>query len=672
MGAVCIEQPGKMFYRRIELTAVLAFAVASAYGQAATNSADPLSDRLVSYQIDAALDVDSRTVSGTERLTWRNPGSTPVQELQFHLYLNAFAPGSTFQVESGGEHRGFSDERSDRWGGIEVTRMQIASGLPPDLVSPVPYEGPAADLTGQMRFIQPDDDNRNDHTVMAVTLPRAVAPGETIALDIDFESDLPRIVARTGFAEDESGRPFFMVAQWFPKIAVFEVPGQRYVPEDSETGAWNAHQFHANSEFYADFGTFDVTMRVPESFVVGASGIQVSEDVSSGQKTLRYRAEDVHDFAWTAYEGYQVYEDSWRHVSLKLLLRPEHEAQAERHLEAAKIALDRYDAWVGEYPYTTLTVVDGIGGANGMEYPTLITAGTVYKMPDWVRPVELVIIHEFGHQYFYGLLASNEFEEAWLDEGMNSYIESRIMDDAFGPGSVIDLGGLKVGDRDFQRLGYTKNNPSRGALFTRSWEYKMGDYSKGSYTKPATVMNTLEAYLGSDTMQRFLKTYYSEWRFRHPTTQDLQDVAESVSGQDLDWFFQQYVYGTAVLDYELARLRSVKDQSRDDSLSAWYHHTVRVQRRSDGYMPTELKVTFEDGTSRQFDWDGQDEWYEFAFEGDSPLTEAWIDPDRKLWLETRLLNNRRTVDPDGRLGSQARGKFATRFQQLAILLSALF
>jgi len=550
--------------------------------------------------------------------------------------------------------------------------MSIATDLRQDPAASIPYEGPAEDLTHRMRFIQPDDDNLNDRTVMAVSLPHPVAPGETIALDIDFKSTLPRIIARTGFAEDTSGRPFFMVAQWFPKIAVFEVPGQRYVPEDAEKGEWNAHQFHVNSEFYADFGTYDVTMRVPEGYVVGATGLRVSEELSNGQRTLRYRADDVHDFAWTAYEGYLVYEDVWRHVNLRLLLLPEHEAQAERHLEATKIALDRFDSWVGEYPYTTLTIVDGMGGANGMEYPTLITAGTVYKLPGWFRPLELVIIHEFGHQYFYGLLASNEFEEAWLDEGMTSYLEARIMDDAYGPGAVLELPGLNIGDRDFQRLVYTKNRPSSGKLFTRSWEYRPGDYSKSSYSKPATVMNTLEGYLGTETMLRFLRSYYDEWRFRHPTTRDLQETAESASGQDLDWFFEQYVYGTAVLDYAVGNMRSVEDDSPWDSTSTWYKHSVLVESRGDGYMPTELLMTFEDGSSQRFQWDGEDDWHEFTHESDSRLVEAWLDPDGKLWLETNVLNNRKASRIDGQLGSQQRRRFATAFQQFAILLSALF
>ena len=446
------------------------------------------------------------------------------------------------------------------------------------------------------------------------------------------------------------------------------------MPADAPTGQWNAHQFHANSEFYADFGTYDVTMRVPDTFVVGASGVRTEETTENGAKTLRYRADDVHDFAWTAYEGYSVYEETWRHVQIRLLLRPEHdtENQKRRHIDSAIAALERFDDWVGEYPYTTLTLVDGFGGANGMEYPTLITCGTAYMMPDWLRAPELVTVHEFGHQYFYGLLASNEFEEAWLDEGMNSYLEARIMDDAYGPGSAVDIPGLPLGDRAMQRLGYTKLNPSRGALFTRTWEYEFAaDYSKNSYSKPATVMNTLEGYLGWETMKTFLRTYYSEWRFRHPTTRDLQQVMEEVSGQDLDWFYQQYVYGTAVLDYRIEAMTSTRDRSIPDSLDARYNYRVVVERVHDGTMPTVLRLEFVDGTHRDIPWDGTDQWKEFKESGDQRLAAASVDPEGLLMLEVNRLNNRRAVQPKSP-GPTERRKFAVRFQQLTLLISALF
>ncbi|MEM1272071.1 MAG: M1 family metallopeptidase, partial [Bacteroidota bacterium] len=444
--------------------------------QADTRPDAPLSERRVSYDIDVTLDPEAKTVSGVERITWRNTGPQPVGELQFHMYLNAFKPGSTFMRESGGRHRGFEASSEDRWGGVELSSLRIVDAplVPDGDLLGTPALDPitaGTELLDEARFIQPDDSNLSDETVLSVPLPEAVAPGETVTIEIDFVSTLPEIVARTGWATSSSGEPFFMVAQWFPKLGVYEIPGQRYVPADAETGRWSTHQFHANSEFYADFGTYRVRMTVPADYELGATGQQVSAEDLGEQRAETYWAADVHDFAWTTGANLLVFEDQWEDVQLRLLMQPEHEAQAQRHFDAAKIALDRFDAWYGEYPYPTLTLVDGVGGSNGMEYPTLITCGTVYMLPEWARPLELVTIHEFGHQYWYGLVASNEAEEAWLDEGINSYSEVKVMEEAYGRGSVIDFPGFKISDSDFQRLSYTEQNPTRGAIYARSWDY---------------------------------------------------------------------------------------------------------------------------------------------------------------------------------------------------------
>jgi hypothetical protein len=474
-----------------------------------------------------------------------------------------------------------------------------------------------------------------------------------------------------------------MVAQWFPKLGVYEVPGQRYVPADAVRGQWNTHQFHANSEFYADFGTYTVTITTPAAYIVGASGVRIDEQVGNGARAVTYRADDVHDFAWTASPDYVEHADRWRHVDIRLLLQPQHERQARRHFDAARAALERFDRWVGEYPYTTLTLVDGLGGSNGMEYPTLITCGTVYMLPKWVRLPELVTVHEFGHQYFYGMLASNESEEAWLDEGLNSYLESRIMDDAYGRGSAIDLPGLQVRDGGFQRIGYTKSRPASGASFTKSWQYQFSsDYGKTSYAKPATLLSTLENHLGWETMRRILRTYYGRWRFRHPTTADFIDVAEDVSGQDLAWFFDQYVYGTAVVDYEVEFLFTERVLAPDDAAGAagesrglrmpWYKSTVIVRRKQDGTFPLSLVVRFEDGSEEIATWDGVDEYKRFTFEKAARAVEAYLDPDNVVWLDVNRLDNRRVLRHDNTLARKEQLKFTTRIQQLLYLVASIF
>ncbi|MEM8484279.1 MAG: M1 family metallopeptidase [Bacteroidota bacterium] len=635
--------------------------------QQATTSDTPLSNRLVSYQMDVTLNPEERSIAGTQRVTWRNPDAVPVDELQFHLYLNAFKnEQSTFMVESGGSHRGFTPDGENPWGGIEINQMEIVQR---GLTDAAVLEGNASvDLTSAMRFIQPDDDNEADQTVISVPLPAPVAPGETITLDIDFTSQMPQIFARTGWERKDNDSLFFMVVQWFPKLGVYEIPGQRYVPDDASRGKWSTHQFHANSEFYADFGTYDVTITTPATYEVGASGVLIDETIASGQRTVTYKAEDVHDFAWTASGDYLVFEDSWNHVSLRLMLQPEHRGQVERHFDAAKISLEYFEKWVGPYPYTTLTLVDGIGGSNGMEYPTLITCGTAYLLPEWVRLLELVTIHEFGHQYFYGMLASNEAEEAWLDEGLNSYIEMRIMDEVYGNGGVIDFPWLKVADRDVQRLSYIANRPERGPIYKRSWEYEFrSDYGKASYAKPAIVMKTLENYLGWDVMEEVMKTYYNAWRFRHPTTEDFIDVVEKVSGQSLDWFFRQYVYGTEVVDYKVADITVVPDEVSDTVVNQ-----VHLTRDADGVFPQEIEVVFDNGVVETVEWSGEELEKTITFARPAAIEEVHLDPDNKVLLDINQLDNRLRVNPESRFARLQTANVIVWLQQLFNVAGALF
>lgn len=364
---------------------------------------EPMSPRIVTYKISVSLDPVEKMLNGKETLTWRNTSTDRVGELQFHLYLNTFKNSqSTFMKESGGENRGFKLSEGG-WGWIDVISMKTADG---------------EDLTGRIAFIHPDDDNAQDQSVIRVPLSKPVTPGQTIQLNIDFRAKLPRVFARTGYYQN-----FYMVGQWFPKIGVYEAAGQRFATK----GQWNCHQFHSSTEFYADYGVYDVDMTVPKEYVVGATGLlQNMKENADGTKTVSHHAEDVHDFAWTASPTYLDLSDQWRDVKIRVLMQPQRAHQAERYLESAKAALELFDKHVGKYPYPNLTIVDpafGATGAGGMEYPTLITAGSMWGLGKSVKLAEMVTVHEFGHQYWYGLVGNNEFEEAYLDEGFNRSVD---------------------------------------------------------------------------------------------------------------------------------------------------------------------------------------------------------------------------------------------------------
>ncbi len=236
---------------------------------------EPLSPRETNYRISAVLDPDSNIVTGAMRAYWVNSSNDIVPDIRLHLYMNAFKNrNSTMNKEMGVS--AFNDKTAGR---IDITKFTDNSGN---------------DLLSSLRFISPDDGNPSDQTVADIILPRPAKPGDTVFINIDFETKLPILTRRTGYKDD-----FYFVAQWFPKFGVYEKTGMRY----ATSGGWNCHQFHANSEFYANHSLYDVTITVPKEYVVGTGGMLMKADSAEtgSTKTLTYRAEDIVDFAWTAW-----------------------------------------------------------------------------------------------------------------------------------------------------------------------------------------------------------------------------------------------------------------------------------------------------------------------------------------------------------------------------------
>ncbi len=641
--------------------------------------AQPLSPRIANYTISVSLDAEKKILHGKETLRWLNTSKDRINELRFHLYLNAFKNSkSTFMTESGGQLRG---DRMDAggWGWIDVTSMKVHGG---------------EELKSKMEFIHPDDDNAVDQTVIRVPLSKPVLPNQTITVDIDFIAKLPKVFARTGYSRD-----YFMCGQWFPKIGVYEPAGMRYATQ----GRWNCHQFHANSEFYADYGVYDVDMTVPNNYVLGATGI-LERDRASGDstKTYFYHAEDVHDFSWTASPLYKVVEGQWKHVKIRLLIQPDRvEGQAQRYIESAKTALQYLDEHVGKYPYPNLTIVDpqwGAEGAWGMEYPTLITGGTYWGIPRGLKWTENVTIHEFGHQYFYGLVGSNEFEEAWLDEGFTQYFENRIMDAAYGTKtSFVDYLGFHMGDFESSRSGYTgMTNPKIAPTFSYAWDYKAGGYGDMTYYKSTTFLTTLQRMIGDDVMDEVMKTYFERWKFKHPCSKDFIAVVNEVVhkrlgdkfGKDMNWFFDQVLYDTDVCDYELtyvhnqlvfgtrgyvdsAGAKITPREPQDHKKALTYESEILVSRLGEIRMPVDVLVHFDDGKEIREHWDGQARWKKLTYSGPKRAIWAKVDPDNVLAIDINLNNNSETNEPV----SQPIWKYTVKFlywMQNILQYSSLF
>jgi hypothetical protein len=618
---------------------------------ASTQAAPARSQRNASYAITARLDPASRTIFGDEILTWRNTAAAPATSLQFHLYYNAWRnTRSSWMRERmlGRSDLALARRPESDWGWIDVTSVRLIGGTAP------------ADLTGRLRFIAPDDGNADDRTVMEVPLDRPVAPGETVNVQIAWSSRVPRTFARTGAIGS-----FYFIAQWFPKIGVWTDAG------------WNCHQFHAPTEFFSDFGVYDVRLTVPNGWLVGATGIELeTRDEGNGTTTHHFAQEDVHDFTWTTSPDYIERRARFEHPSLppvemRLLLQPEHAGQAERHFDATRAALKYYGEWFGAYPYGHVTIVDPAwqSGAGGMEYPTLFTAGTRWLTPTGVTVPEGVTIHEAGHQFWYGIVASNEFEHAWLDEGFNTFSTARVIEQAYNPtyyskryfGDFIpwvfrDVPLSRATDGD--RLGAFRPVATYDTQATPTWRYWPGSASAITYNKTALWLHTLERMLGWDTVQRILSTYFSRYAFKHPRPQDFFAVANEVSGRDLTWFFDQVHRSSNAFDYGIDTFRSEpaagrgffgRDDARrfeaSEGPQGLYRTTVVVRRHGEGEFPVDVRVVFENKEEVRWHWDGKDRWKLFEVDRPSRAAFAEVDPEHVLLLDLRYTNNSATLEP---------------------------
>jgi len=640
-------------------------------GEAPVLFAEPLSPRIANYQIQVDLDAENRLLRGHMFLVWHNQTDQEVADLQFHLYMNAFRNSeSTFMRESKGRHRGNAIE-DDGWGFCELDSLRYAALESTDQKFPgwQGWNPPEqwSDLLAHAHFISPDDGNPEDRTVLALALAEPLRPGQRICVEADFRTRLPQPpFARTGMKEN-----YAFVGQWFPKIGVLTANG------------WNCHQFHLNSEFFADYGVYDVTMTVPKNFVLGATGQLVEAlDQADDMRSHFYHAEDVHDFAWTCSPEFLEFTGQAQDVAIRALVQPDHAEQGPRHVEAARQAVIHFQDNYGDYPFPNLTVVDprrGAEGSGGMEYPTLITAGTTHAMPEGIRFLELVIYHEFGHNYWYHLLASNEFEESWLDEGINTFTEMEMMQELHGKrGNLMELPGLNVDIENMHWMRYA-SLPDADPMVRRSWEYMSGgSYGTNSYSRPGVILTTLDRHLGKGTMRRILREYTRRHRFTHPTTRDFVAVAEEVSGQSLSWFFDPILHGTETVDFKVHRAVSEKREKPagfDFTLntadpSTWtgsedkkaegedeeeeeYLSEVVVRRIGSFRIPVEVEFHFEDGQTSRETWPADGTWARYTFTTAVPLVRVVVDPERRILMDLQPSNNTHHLEKPSRVGSTA-------------------
>jgi aminopeptidase N len=537
-------------------------------------------------------------------VTFVNTSRVKVDTLFLHLYPNAFRSGSTTLMKESL----FSDrvkKREKYRGHMKVERVSLREG--PDLT--------------EMKII--------DETIMKLPLPDPLSPQELVELEIEFTVKLPELFLRLGYLDKD-----FTVGQWFPKMAVLE-----------EDGRWNAHQYHFMGEFFADFGTYDVSITLPPEYVVGATGrLTENRENADSTRTFVFRAEDVHDFAWAASPDYRIVRSVVDGIDLSFFYKPQHEESVHEIMDYAEFALRYYGRAFGKYHYDHFTMVDakvGLGG-GAMEYPTLITVPPARIPEKKVRLDAWIVLHEIAHQWWYGMVASDEAEEAWLDEGFAVYSQRRALEERFDQdASLFDLWGLRLTDLDFTRVGYLMD-PHSDPMLKDSWKYRTYlSYRANVYSKSSLALETLRNHLGPEKMNESMQEYFRRYKFKHPTTSDFIQVVDECAGKDLSSLFEQLAYGTGACDYRVKSIESIPLE--DEDTRKRFMTTVVLERLGEVILPVEVLIKLEDGDEIRRVWDGKERWTRIELETDSRIRAATVDPEAKIALDINVNNNSLTA-----------------------------
>ena len=608
--------------------------------------ADPIDNywqQKVDYEMNITLYDSIRQITGNSVIKYTNQSPDSLDRIYMHLYPNAFQIGSVkYREYLGNAGRGyrakyFKEKLDGFTSKVEVHNMSIVL---PDKEASWIHKIPI------LQKYEIDD------TILEARLNRKIAPGETVRVDLNWTHHVGEMVERAGYYAGQ-----YNMAQWYPKMAVYDEKG------------WHADVFHAEGEFYGEFGDFTVEFDIPKAFVIAASGVVVEgdpgwEDVAvdtsidynvwldinnsnlnesneNERRTVTFLAENVHDFAWVAsrdflYEG-GVSKDGQTKVHV-LYDKYRGEDWTKVVLERSINALDWLEKKFGDYPYPQITTTDRIK-SGGMEYPMLVMNG---------RDSEGLIVHEYGHIYFYGILANNEVDEAWLDEGLTTnqtteYLMNRYGEHGFDTGLYEDyekfpkkyfpLGNDLHSDQwwaiRFMRSGYDENISRPSHLFSSG-----SAYSRNAYTKPSLMLFELKYMLGDSIYNGAMQHYYEKWKLKHVNEQRFIDAIEEYTGQSLDWFFDSWLHTTRKLDYEISFFNRSKNERGTWDIE------LGINSLGDRFMPMKIKTSFDDGTAKTSWWDGHLWRFQdtLKYTTDKQPVSVVIDPEAQT-LDMDLRNN---------------------------------
>jgi len=505
------------------------------------------------YKIAIDLDVETHQYKGVQELTYTNNSPDTLYRVFYHLYFNAFQPGSEMDVRS----RNIED--SDKRVGDRISKL----------------------LPSEIGFIKPQRLTQDGvllsfeiaGTILEVELNTPILPNRSTVFTMDWDAQIPVQIRRSG-RNNAEGIAYSMT-QWFPKIAEYDFEG------------WHAVPYIAR-EFHSVWGDYDVRIKLDENYIIGGTGyLQNSDKKGLGKKTKgntrtwHFKAPNVHDFAWAADKNF--IHDTYKGpngVILNFYYKndPEIIENWKNLQEKTAQLLSYFNKHIGDYPYKQYSVIQG--GDGGMEYAmcTLITGKR--KLESLIG----VTAHELAHTWFQFLLATNESKHEWMDEGFTSYISNLAMNEIMKEGKDNPNSNSYRGYSYIATSGKEQPQSTQADRYTTNTGYSIAAYSKG-----AVFLSQLEYVIGKDNLNKTLLRYYKEWAFKHPTPNDFIRVAEKVSGAELDWYLTDWTQTTNTIDYGIKNIVSEKEKT-----------IVTIERIGLMPMPIDLKVTYEDGTTGNF------------------------------------------------------------------------
>lgn len=552
--------------RKILLSLLAISFVSFAFAQTRAERADDERwQQYAKYSMEIDMDVETNQFKGKQTIAYTNNSPDVLDQVFYHLYFNAFQPGSMMDVRSRtiADPDGRVRDRISKLSESEIGYQKVNS---------LTMDGQAVDY-------------QVEGTVLEVTLPTPIQPGQTVTFEMDFDGQVPVQIRRSG--RDNAERVRYSMAQWYPKMAEYDYQG------------WHADEY-IGREFYGVWGDFDVKISIDADYVVGGTGYlqnpleighgyenegeTVNKKIENGKLTWHFLAPNVHDFMWAADPEYQHDKLTMENGTVLHFLHKKgmNDEAWKQLMPLTERAFEFANVHFGEYPYEQFSVIQG--GDGGMEYPmsTLITG-----MNRSLRSLIGVTVHEFMHDWYHGVLGSNEALHPWMDEGFTSYASGRIMTHLFQPDTPINTSldnlGTRAGQGSYLRIAQSGREE---ALSTHSDHFDLnGAYSAAAYGKGAVWMSQLGYVIGEDARDKGLIEYFETWKFKHPNPNDVLRVFEKVSGLELDWYNEYFVYTTKQLDYGVKEVVGEGNQTK-----------VTLEKLKQMPMPMDVVVTFKDGT----------------------------------------------------------------------------